>query len=124
MSRRLISTLNPEAKIGKWFYVIDIAIFLGVFLLILYTHSFFKIKWLKISYIVLTVLLAIWSIWRPKGNPFKRNYQIVKHAFQRDEQIYYMVEKTALRYSVGDDLFKQDSEALVDLRGNDVENEI
>ncbi|TLQ49494.1 hypothetical protein FEZ33_00465 [Ruoffia tabacinasalis] len=107
-NRRLITTLSPEAKIGSWLYFTDLfAVLLGLAVFIL-THELFGYLLLKAVYGIVIAIIALWSVIRPRNNPFKRNYQVVVFAFKRDKTIYHMVNKKELLF-YEEEIFNQEA---------------
>lgn len=106
-NRRLITTLSPEAKIGSWLYFTDLfAILLGLAIFIL-THELFGYLFLKVVYGIVIAIIAIWSVIRPRNNPFKRNYQVVAFAFKRNKSIYHMVNKKEILFYEDEELQRE-----------------
>lgn len=98
MSRRLVTDLSPETKVAPLLYAVDSMILgmgAGVFFL---TRRLFGFLWLQVIYGLLIAIVCIWAIIRPKHNPFKRNYQVLRFAFRRDRNVYHMVNKHELYY--------------------------
>lgn len=88
-TRRLITTLSPELKFNRYFFLFDLVVLGGATALVLSTHQFFYYHVFKVIYIALVAITAFWIISRPRHNPFKRNYQVLLMAFRQDNTLYY-----------------------------------
>lgn len=99
MSRRLVTDLSPETKVAPLLYMVDFIILSMGAGIIFVTRHLFGFLWLQIIYGVLITIVCIWAIIRPRHNPFKRNYQVIRFAFRRDKNVYHMVNKHELYYA-------------------------
>ena len=53
---------------------------------------------MNVLYGVILAICAIWSIYQPRTNPGKRNWQVVKLAFKKNNNTYYTVTREELEY--------------------------
>lgn len=98
MARRLVTDLSPEMKIAPLLYVVDFIILCVGGAIFFLTRRLFGYLWLQGIYGILIGIGCVWAIIRPKHNPFKRNYQVIRFAFRRDKHVYHMVNKHELYY--------------------------
>ncbi|MDO4432024.1 MAG: DUF5592 family protein [Aerococcaceae bacterium] len=113
-SRRLISTLSPEAKLYRFLTLFDAGVILALWFLITSTMDYFRQPFLKWTYAITVPLVALIAIYRPKSNPFKRNVIVLWFAFKRDKELYRMVTKGELNYLQSDDLHAVAAEDFLD----------
>lgn len=116
MTRRLITTLSPEAKITQKLFYADLAIWgVGAGIVGL-THQLIPNIYLKVIYGTLVMTFAIWLSIQPKKNPKKRNYQVINFALNRDRNTYHMIMVSELNYGLSDDeRALEDEDVLYDL---------
>ena len=115
MSRKLISTLSPEAKMTKHLFYIDLVIWgmgLGTFFL---THPLIQHLVIKGFYGLCVFSFAIWLSIKPKRNPNKRNYQVIQFAFKRDKTVYHMFLPAEVGYFDSDEDKELDEPVMLDL---------
>lgn len=114
MSRRLITTLSPEAKMYGKLYYMDLMIIGSGIAIVMLTHELIHYMVLKMIYATLVLMLSVWLSYRPQHNPKKRNYEVVQFAWKRDRATYHMLLPSELtRDDVDEESFIHDS--VIDL---------
>lgn len=114
MTRRLISSLSPESKL-KFFYVIDGLYFGGYLATTWITLPFFNQIYMQVIYCILMAILFLMTVYRPKGNPHKRNIDVLwLFVFKRDTTVYYSVYPSEIKYFETDLNEEIDAEHVID----------
>ncbi|MCW6665687.1 hypothetical protein NHG32_08320 [Aerococcaceae bacterium NML191219] len=114
MARRLISSLSPESKM-KYFYVIDGMYFVGYAATTWMILPFFNQVYMQVIFGCLMGILFLMTVYRPKGNPLKRNIDVLwLFVFKRDTTVYYSVYPAEIKYFETDLNEEVDSENVID----------
>ncbi|MGY3725463.1 hypothetical protein SAMN05421767_10411 [Granulicatella balaenopterae] len=91
-TKRNIETLSPETKLTKTLFLKDLALFVLIIILLAPLYLLVYPPF-QIPYIIFISLFAYKMVSKPKTNPGKRYYQVLRLAFTKDSHYYHMTTK-------------------------------
>ena len=112
---RLNSSLATEMKLNSFLYVIDVAILGGAIIFWNVTKDWIASIWVNAIYLVALLIVTFFTIYQPRRNPRRRNYQVLRYAFIRDKSVYHTITRSEIGFLYEDLKQREADSRYIDL---------